>query len=126
MNSWYEGGSCQVKLDGRLSGSDSVERGVKQSSVPSPALFILVMDLLLRQLQASDVGLSVNNFYAGGFLHGDHIRTLANREKSLKYQAELVKELADQNLLKLNVTKCEIVVWLVQHSTPLPVCEVNG
>ena len=84
LNSWYEGGSCQVKLDGRLSGSYSVERGVKQGSVLSPALFLLVMVPLLRQLQASGVGLSVNNFCAGGFPHADDIRTLATSEESLK------------------------------------------
>ena len=44
--------ASQVKLDGKLSSSYNVDRGVKQSSVLSPALFLLVMDLLLRQLQA--------------------------------------------------------------------------
>ena len=69
---WYESCSCQVKLDGRLSDSFSVERGVKQGSVLSPALFFLVMDPLLRQLQVSGVGLSINNFYAGSFLMSGH------------------------------------------------------
>ena len=39
LKSLYEGGSCQVKLDGRLSDSYHVERGVKQGSVLSPALY---------------------------------------------------------------------------------------
>ena len=52
------------------------------------------------------------------FLHADDIRTLATSEESLKYQAELVKEFADQKLLKLNISKCEIVVFSAQHSTP--------
>ena len=42
------------------------ERGVKQGSVLSPALFLLVMDPLLRLLEQSGLSLSVNNFYAGG------------------------------------------------------------
>ena len=48
LKSWCDGGSCQVTLDGRLSGSYSVGRGVKQGSVLSPAFFPLVMDPLLR------------------------------------------------------------------------------
>ena len=64
---------------------------MKQGSVLSPALFLLVMDPPLRQLQVSGMGLSANNFYASDFLHADDIRTLATSKESLKYQAELVK-----------------------------------
>ena len=105
MQSWlctYEG-SGQVRSDGRLSESFKIERGVKQELILSPVLFLLIMDPLLRQLQASGVGLSVNNFYAGGFLHVDDITTLATSEESLKQQVELVSDFAVQNLLKLNV-----------------------
>ena len=52
--------------DGILSEPYPIQRGVKQGSVLSPALFLLVMDLLLRLLEQSGLGLSVNNFYAGG------------------------------------------------------------
>ena len=61
LKSWYDGGSCRVRMDGMLSENFQVKRGVKQGSVLSPALFLLVMDPLLRQLQASGVGLTVNN-----------------------------------------------------------------
>ena len=53
--------------NGELSESFSVERSVKQGSVLSPSLFLLVMDPLLAQLEESDLGLSINNLYAGGF-----------------------------------------------------------
>ena len=66
---------------GKLFSSYNVERGVKQGSVLSPALLLLVMDPLLRQLQASGIGHSVNSFYVGGFLHADDIRTLASCEE---------------------------------------------
>ena len=69
---WYEGGSCCIKVDGRLSATYSVGR---RGSVLSTALFLLVLDPLLRELQASGLGLSINNFYAGGFLHVDDVRT---------------------------------------------------
>ena len=45
IKSWYEDASCKVKIDGGVfSRSYPVERGVKQGSVLSPALFLLVMD----------------------------------------------------------------------------------
>ena len=49
----------------------------------SPALFLLVMDPLLRQLQASGLGLTINKYYAGGYMHADDIRTLATSEETL-------------------------------------------
>jgi len=126
LRSWYDGGSCQVKLDGMLSHSFPVERGVKQGSVLSPALFLLVMDPLLQQLQASGLGLTVNRFYAGGFLHADDIRTLATSEESLQRQVALVKAFADENLLTLNASKCEIVLFSRSHNVTPPSCVVEG
>ena len=72
-----------MQCDGALSNSFKVERGMKQGSVLSLTLFLLVMDPLLKQLEVSGLGLSVNNFYAGGFLHADDIRTLTTSIDSL-------------------------------------------
>ena len=85
------------------------------------------MDPLLRDLEASGVGLSLNGYYAGGFLHADDIRTLATSEEFLMKQVELVKQFADKNLLKLNVNKCEIVLFS-NHSSAVqfPKCKVDG
>ena len=126
LKSWYTGGSCQVKLDGMLSQSFHVKRGVKQGSVLSPALFLQVMDPLLKQLQTSGLGLSVNRYYAGGFLHADDIRTLATSEDSLQRQVGLVKAFAEENLLRLNIRKCEIVHFSQNRNIVPPVCEVEG
>ena len=52
LRSWYDGGSCCVKVDGRLSEMHPVERGVKQGSVLSPALFLLVLDPRVAEVGA--------------------------------------------------------------------------
>ena len=59
---WFDGGSCCVKVDGRNSESFSVKIGVEQGSVLSPILSLLVMDPLLRKLEASELGLSLHNY----------------------------------------------------------------
>ena len=81
---------------------------------------------LLKQLQASGLGLSVNQYYVGGYLHADDIRTLATSEESLQQQVALVKAFADKNFLGLNINKCEIVMFSRDQSTALPSCEVDG
>jgi len=126
IKSWYENVSCKVKLDeGVFSESYPVERGVKQGSVPFPTLFLLVMDPLY--FQNSGVGLSINNFYAGGFLHADDIRTVASSPESLEDQVTMVNTFASENLLRLNINKCEIVpLSHSKKSGQQPHCEVNG
>ena len=67
-----------------FSKSYPVERGVKQGSVLSPALFVLVMDPLLSKLQSSEMDLFIN--YAGGFLHADDICTVATSPEFVEEQ----------------------------------------
>ena len=102
-------------------GGERCEAGV--GAVPST---LLVMDPLLRQVQASGVGLTVNNFYSGVFLHADDVRTLATSEGSLDCQVALVKAFSKENLLKLNVSKGDIILFSSQKGIAFPVYDVEG
>ena len=101
-----------VKTNGSYSGDYNVERGVKQGSVLSPVLFLIVMDPLLKKLEESaGFGLSLYDYYAGGYLHADDIRTLATSCDSLEKQASVVSDFVEKNFLKLNRKKCEVVAF---------------
>ena len=68
VKNWYEGASCQIKIEGGgLSELFLVGRGVKQGSILSPTLLLLIMDPLLRQFEKSCLSHSIDNFYAGAF-----------------------------------------------------------
>ena len=75
---------------------------MRQGSILSPLLFLLVMDPLLRQLQSSSVDTSINNMYAGGYIHADDIRTLAGNVTSLESQISTVERFTAENFLTLN------------------------
>ena len=90
--------------EGKLSEPFHVGRGVKQGSVLSSALFLLVMDPLLLQLEKSGSGLTVNEYYAGGFLHADDIQTLTSSIDSLEAQVSIV-----QDFTKVNIQKYHLV-----------------
>ena len=111
LRSWYDGAKCQVRVEGALSKAFVVQRGVKQGSVLSPTLFLLVMNPLLRRLEASGNGLSVNNLYCGCCAHADDIRTLSTSEEGLEDQVKSVKEFCGEKFLKLNVQKCEVIMF---------------
>ena len=99
-----------MKLDGRLSDSyiPSRKRGeaglgvVSGTFLPGHGLPALAAaSLWCRSLHQQ----FYQQLYAGGFLHENDIRTLATGKT---FQVEMVKEFADQNLLKLNISKCEL------------------
>ncbi len=98
-------------MNGSLSGSFGIRRGVKQGSVLSPTLFLPIMNPLLQQLEAAGLGLTINNFYSGGFAHADDIRTLSTSEETLEAQVNVVKHFCEENHLRLNVQKCEVMVF---------------
>jgi len=83
-------------VEGHCSESFRMEWGVWQGSVLSPMLFLVMMNHLLRQLEESGMGLSVNSFYAGGFLHADDIRTLAINVSSMEELVAMVRILQDR------------------------------
>ena len=121
----YEDGKCFVHVDGLSSTPSPVERGVCQGSILSPTLFNIVMDPLLRSLEASGLGLSVNNLYGGAYLHADDIRTLATSVSSLQAQISEVLNFASNNFLQLNPNKCEIVSFAQHNHVDDPVCEIE-
>ena len=120
LYSWYTDCQSSVRLGRHESHSYTMERGVRQGSILSPLLFLLVMDPLLRQLQSSSVGTSINNMYAGGYIHADDIRTLAGNVTSLESQISTVERFTADNFLTLNASKCEIIVF--RKSTIQPYC----
>ena len=73
MKSWYEGSSLSVKISGDVSTPISIEHGVRQGSVLSPLLFIVLMDCLGYRFVLERAGTSINGIYVGGGLHADDV-----------------------------------------------------
>ena len=70
IKNWYEGGSCCVKLEGRLSNDFPIYSSSLSHTVPPCDGF------LLKKLESASLGLKINDLFVGGFSHADEIISL--------------------------------------------------
>ena len=110
LRMWYTEPKSMVKLNGSLSHQFSLCRGVRQGSVLSPILFLLVMDPLLQQMESKNLGPSLAGQFMGASAHADDVRTVTSSLHCLEKQAGLVQTFAHQNGLSLNIQKCEVII----------------
>ena len=103
VKDWYTNVSSSVKVGRQVSPSFSVSRGVRQGSVLSPTLFLLVMDPILLELSKRSCGPSVCGLYLGAFSHADDFLTLSTNISDCKLQMMIVSEYASSQGLALNV-----------------------
>ena len=103
-----------------------MEQCVRQESVLSPMLFLVVMDPLLHQLNNQALVSPSTASMLVFFLHADDIRALASSVSSKEEQVAMVQKFVRENLLKLNAQKCEIVVFLRNQTKQFPECSIDG
>ena len=118
IKDWYADVRSHVRVGKATSSPISISRGVRQGSVLSPLLFLLIMDPLLIELKRRSCGPSVCGLYLGAFSHTDDIRTLSTNISDCQLQINLVKDIAS-----LNIDKCEAVI---SPSTPANMTHIEA
>ena len=110
IKGFYDRPTACVKVNGSLSQEYVIKRGVRQGSVLSPSLFLLLIDSLLQTLKEANAGVNLEGIYMGSLAHADDIRSLTCDPQSCKQQAQIIIEFLGENFLQLNADKCEMVV----------------
>ena len=95
-----------------------MSRGVRQGSVISPMLLLIIMDTLLYQLHISGHGLSMNGLAISSAAHADDIRSVSTTIDDLQSQGKLIEQFAQNNAVKLNASKTELVSFSTRGFHP--------
>ena len=77
----------------------------------SPILFSIVINSLLRNLEAKGQGLSISGLHLGASAHADDLRALSNFPRAAEIQGTCLKAFCNTNSLTLNGDKTEVVVF---------------
>ena len=107
IKSWYDSPTSRVKFHNRVSDPFLITRGVKQGSVLSPSLFLVVMNTLIQKLRSISCGASLQGIYTGTAIHADDVRCIAPNVQSLLTQSSEIQSFTDEVGLKLNFSKLE-------------------
>lgn len=92
LKSWYDHPTCCVRHNDQLSDPFVTERGIKRCSVLFSTFFLMVIDLLLKDMSQKRLGLSIHDIYVCSGGHADDICTIATSKSSLMPQALVVRD----------------------------------
>ena len=114
---FYSDPTTQVRVWGELSAVIKLKRIVRQGSVLSPLLFLLVMDSLLTSLANAEAGVLIEGIYTGSLCHTDDLRSVTPSLSSLE-KVDIIQAFTSANSLTLNLVISWICWLCVEIRTP--------
>ena len=100
---------AQVRVGSEPSRAIKLKRGVRQRSVLSPLLFLLVVDPLLVTLADTEEGVSIRGVHTGSLCHADDLRSVTSNLSFLEKQVDIIQSFTSENSLTLNIEKLELL-----------------
>ena len=114
-----------MRVCNKTSAHISIGRGVRQGSVLSPTLFILVLDPLLTTLKSMQLGLNINGLFLGAFTHADNLRAYSTSLSDARTQVSVVHSYTYSRSLKLCPEKCAVVIVAPVSSESMSTVDVG-
>jgi exonuclease III len=108
----YSGRRSKILVNGYLSSSFRINRGVLQGDPLSPLLFVIALEPMCQLLrQNSKYGIQTGDRLHTGSYFADDSQLYAGNEKCLQRQLHLVQSFCDVSGFRLNVDKTQILTY---------------
>ena len=108
----YSGRRSRILVNGHLSKSVPIHRGVLQGDPLSPLLFVIALEPMCQLLrQHSQYGIRTGDRVHTGSYFADDSQLYARNEKSLHRQLALVQRFCDTSGFRLNIDKTQILTF---------------
>ena len=121
IKAWYQSPTSRVKHNNNLSTPFPVSRDVKQGSVLSPSLFLVIMNSLLQRMRSLNNGGSLHGIFAGSAVHADDVRSIAPQCESIITQSSEIDSFTKDAGLKLNISKLEVIQLSQKPTEPVEI-----
>ena len=109
VRSLYDNVRSCVQLNGLLTETFGIARGVKQGCLLSPTMFSIFINNLADVLRDANLGINVDDVIVNLLMYADDIVLLAESEENLQRMLDLVYEWCRKWRLEVNIAKTNIV-----------------
>ena len=107
----FSSNRANVLIDGYLSRTFIINKGVLQGSKLGPILFILFINELLNTLQNSRLGAFIGSMHIAVLGFADDIMLISDSPEKLQKLISICESWATDNNMEFNVDKCKILIF---------------
>ena len=118
LRNMYSNSRCQVKHQGLLSTDFLIRQGTKQGGKSSPLLYLVFINGLIKELEASNKGLCFYEINFGSPTVADDMVLMSFSKKGLEQMLHICWLYSCKWRYYYNAQKCKILIFNDKRSTP--------
>ena len=105
-------GDCAEIFKGELRiGQLELSNGIRQGCTGSPQLFVMIMNMIIREIQESTVGYRDEAFYIPAHFFAANGLLMANSQKQAEQLLDVMRDAAGKCGLEINATKSKCMIF---------------
>ena len=105
-------GDCTEIFEGELRvGQMEVSNGIRQGCTGSPQLFVMIVNMIIREILGSTVGYRDEAFYIPALFFADNGLLIANSRKQAEQLLDAMRDAAGRCGLEMNAVKSKCMIF---------------